>query len=74
MHYETSCGDYLKIIYWDGTGLCLFAKRLEEGIFAWPPLIDETMVLSQGQLAMLIEGIDWRRTVVPVLPQRPVAM
>jgi transposase len=67
-------GDYLKMLYWDGSGLCLFAKRLEQGIFAWPPVIDERMSLSQGQLAMLIEGIDWRRTVVAPVPQRPVVV
>jgi transposase len=64
-------GDYLKMLYWDGNGLCLFAKRLEQGIFAWPPVMDDSMSLSQGQLAMLIEGIDWRRTVVAQTPQRP---
>ena len=65
-------GDYLKMLYWDGNGLCLFAKRLEEGSFAWPPVIDDCMALSQGQLTMLIEGIDWRRTVVVNTPRPPV--
>jgi transposase len=67
-------GDYLKMIYWDETGLCLFAKRLEQGTFAWPPVIDECMSLSHGQLAMLIEGIDWRRTFVAQPPQRPAVV
>jgi len=67
-------GDYLKMLYWDGTGLCLFAKRLEQGIFAWPPVIDDCMTLSQGQFTMLTEGIDWRRTVVVPAPQRPVSL
>lgn len=67
-------GDYLKCLYWDGTGLCLFSKRLEQGIFAWPPVMDDCMSLSQGQLTMLIEGIDWRRTFAPQLPQQPVAL
>jgi transposase len=64
-------GDYFKCLYWDGTGLCLFAKRLEEGKFAWPPVTDDCMSLSQGQLMMLIEGIDWRRTVVANAPRQP---
>lgn len=67
-------GDYLKMLYWDGTGLCLFAKRLEQGSFAWPPVMDDSMALSQGQLAMLVEGIDWRRTVVAPTPQRPAVV
>jgi transposase len=68
---DVKCGDYLKMLYWDGNGLCLFAKRLEQGVFAWPPVMDDSMSLSQGQLTMLIEGIDWRRTVVAPTPQRP---
>ncbi|MAB46290.1 MAG: IS66 family insertion sequence hypothetical protein [Sphingomonadaceae bacterium] len=58
-------GDYLKALYWDGSGMCLFAKRLEQGRFVWPPLVDGGIVLSPAQLALLIEGIDWRRTVAP---------
>ena len=29
----------IKIVFWDGTGLCLFTKRLEHGVFLWPPSI-----------------------------------
>jgi transposase len=48
--------------FWDGTGLCLFTKRLEQGVFLWPPDIDpgKTLTLSSEQLSMLIDGIDWR--------------
>lgn len=45
--------------------MCLFAKRLEKGRFVWPPLVDGGVVLSPAQLALQIEGIDWRRTIVP---------
>ena len=65
-------GSYLKALYWDGSGLCLFAKRLECGRFVWPPLIDGYQVLTPGQLATLIEGMDWRRTVAPPEVRRPV--
>ena len=64
-------GDYVKILYWDGTGLCLFAKRLEKSRFVWPPIIDDCMQLTQGQLALLIEGIDWRRTIAVQVPHCP---
>jgi len=65
-------GDYVKVLYWDGSGLCLYAKRLEKGRFVWPPILDERLQLSPGQLALLIEGIDWRRTVVAPESQRPM--
>ena len=53
--------DRVKLLYWDGTGLCLLSKRLEDGRFHWPRLQDGVMRLSPGQLAALLEGLDWRR-------------
>jgi transposase len=53
-------GDLLKVLWWDGQGLCLFAKRLEKGRFIWPSPADGKVAISQAQLAMLLEGIDWR--------------
>ena len=58
--------------YYDGTGLCLFAKRLESGKFVWPPIVDGAMVLTPAQLALLLEAIDWRRTVAVEPPRKPV--
>ena len=63
--FRGKSADYFKAIYWDGSGMCLFAKRLEHGRFVWPPLVDGGVVLSPAQLALLVEGIDWRRTVAP---------
>lgn len=71
--FRSKRADYLKILYWDGSGLCLFAKRLESGRFVWPPIVDGGMVLTPAQLALLVEAIDWRRTVAPAPPRRPVA-
>jgi transposase len=65
-------GDYLKALYWDGTGLCLFAKRLEKGRFVWPPIVDGAMTLTPAQLALLIEAMDWRRTVATPAPTQPM--
>jgi transposase len=67
-------GDYFKGLYWDGTGLCLLAKRLEQGEFVWPPIIDGSMMLTPAQLAVLIEAIDWRQTVSPPTPARPMLL
>jgi transposase len=54
-------GDLLKLLWWDTQGLCLFAKRIELGKFVWPRSSHEGAVtLTAAQLAMLVEGIDWR--------------
>src|SRR5438105_15816668 len=53
-------GDLIKLLWWDGQGLRLFAKRLEKGRFSWPMAATGTVSLSSAQLAMLLEGIDWR--------------
>jgi transposase len=65
-------GDCWKALYWDGSGLCLFAKRLEKGCFVWPPIVDGTMTLSPTQMALLVEAMDWRRTVAPPAPAQPM--
>ena len=54
-------GDIVKLLWWDGDGLCLFAKRLERGRFVWPQATEGTVCLTRAQLSMLLEGIDWRR-------------
>jgi len=56
--------DRLKILYWDRSGFCLFAKRLEKGTFAWPELTTESrrMEMTSEQLMMLVGGIDLRST------------
>ena len=53
-------GDLIKLLWWDGDGLCLFAKRLERGKFTWPQAANGTVSLTPAQLSMLLEGIDWR--------------
>ena len=61
-------GDLVKLLWFDGGGLCLFVKRLERGRFVWPQAPEGTVALSPAQLSMLLEGIDWRR---PVKTWRP---
>jgi len=65
-------GDLIKLLWWDGDGLCLFAKRLERGRFVWPQAKDGSVALTRAQLSMLLEGIDWRRPVRPAAPQLSV--
>jgi len=59
--FRAKRADRIKLIFWDGTGLCLFAKRLEEGVFRWPKIEDAVMRLSAAELSALLEGLDWRR-------------
>ena len=56
-------GDLIKMLWFDGDGLCLFAKRLERGRFIWPQVKSGTVSLTAAQLSMLLEGIDWRHPV-----------
>jgi transposase len=62
-------GHLLKLLWWDGQGLCLFSKRLERGKFLWPKAESGTVNLTKAQLAMLLEGIDWRNIVHTYDPQ-----
>ena len=62
-------GDLVKLLWFDGDGICLYAKRLERGRFVWPQATSGSVALSAAQLAMLLEGIDWRRPVRTHTPQ-----
>jgi transposase len=60
----------MKLLYWDGLGFCLFAKRLEKGRFTWPSTSTGAVTLSPAQISMLLEGLEWRnpqRTWAPTL-------
>jgi transposase len=72
--FRAKRADRVKLVFWDGTGVCLFAKRLEDGAFRWPNVQDGVMHLTAAQLSALLEGLDWRRvhavrqTTVPSQP------
>ncbi len=53
-------GDLCKILWHDGVGMSLYAKRLERGRFIWPSAVDGVIAISASQMACLLEGIDWR--------------
>src|SRR2546430_16336888 len=59
--FRAKRADRVKLIFWDGTGVVLVAKRLEDGKFRWPAIRDGVMRLSAAQLQALLEGLDWRR-------------
>jgi len=63
-------GDLIKLLWYDGQGLCLFVKRMDKGRFVWPMTQTGKVHLSPAQVSMLVEGIDWRRperTAAPLL-------
>jgi transposase len=54
----------LKLLFWDGSGLWVCAKRLEKGRFLWPSIAGEEakLVLSHEELTLLLGGIDLAQT------------
>jgi transposase len=65
-------GDLIKVLWYDGDGLCLFSKRLERGRFVWPQVDVGTVSLTRAQLSMMLEGIDWRHPVRTSSPELAV--
>ena len=63
-------GDLLKLLWWSGDGMNLYGKRLERGRFVWPQATSGTVHLTNAQLSMLLEGIDWRRPLRTWQPER----
>ena len=61
-------GNLVKILWHDGVGMSLYAKRLEHGRFVWPSPTKGVVAISAAQLAHMLEGIDWRN---PRLTWRP---
>jgi transposase len=59
--FRAKRADRLKLIFWDGTGLVLVSKRLEDGKFRWPKIEDGVIRLSPAQFTALVEGLDWSR-------------
>ena len=71
--FRSRRADRIKLIAWDGTGLVMLWKALDEGAFKWPDVIDGVMKLSTAQLAALLDGLDWTR-VHPARQRRPSAL
>ncbi len=67
---DPHAGDLVKILWTDGIGTSLYAKRLERGRFPWPAASGEAVSISAAQLGYLLEGIDWRNPVRTWRPSR----
>ena len=59
--FRAKRADRVKLVFWDGTGVVLVAKRLEEGAFRWPRIEDGVVRLTAAQISALLEGLDWTR-------------
>jgi transposase len=59
--FRAKRADRIKLVYWDGTGVCLLAKRLEEREFRRPNIQNGVIRLSAAGFSALLEGLDWRR-------------
>jgi transposase len=59
--FRAKRADRVKLLWWDGTGICLLTKRLEGRVFRWPPIEDGVLRLTPSQLAALLEGTEWAR-------------
>ena len=70
--FRAKRADRLKILFWDGSGLVMAYKRLEETTFTWPAVRDGVMSLNRAQFEALFGGLDWRR-VKALETRRPAA-
>ncbi|MEL7803493.1 IS66 family insertion sequence element accessory protein TnpB [Sulfitobacter pontiacus] len=69
--FRSRRADRLKLLYWDGTGLVMAYKRLEDMTFTWPAIKDGVIALNHAQFEALFAGLDWRK--VKALEVRPPA-
>ena len=66
--FRSKRSDRLKLLVWDGSGLCLVTKRLETGAFTWPPVRDGAITLNALQLRLLFTGMDWTQLAARIAP------
>src|ERR1700674_4679840 len=71
--FRSKRADRIKAVWFDGTGVCLFAKTLEDAQFCWPRIGPATLQLNHTQLLALVDGLDWKK-VRPVTVKRPQSM
>jgi transposase len=69
--FRSKRSDRIKLLYWDGSGLVLYAKRLEQGGFRWPQITDGVMRMTAVQLQALVAGMEWMRVLAPRRTRAP---
>ena len=58
--FRGKSGKLIKVLWHDGPGMSLYAKRLERGRFIWPSSANGVVAITAAQLGYMLEGIDWR--------------
>ncbi len=71
--FRSRRADRVKIVWWDGSGVCLFTKTLDEGAFRWPRIGEGVVRLHAAQLLALVDGMDWAR-VRATTTRQPVSL
>jgi transposase len=69
--FRAKRADRVKLLYWDGPGVVLYAKRIEQGGFRWPRIADGAMRLTPQQMAALLDGMEWTRILAPRRTRAP---
>ena len=59
--FRAKRADRVKIVWWDGSGICLYAKTIETARFCWPPVSASRVRLNHAQLLALVDGMDWKK-------------
>ena len=59
--FRAKRADRVKIVWWDGSGVCLYAKTIETTRFCWPPVSASRVRLNHAQLLALVDGMDWKK-------------
>ena len=70
--FRAKRADRIKIVWWDGSGICLYAKTIETTRFCWPPVSASRVRLNHAQLLALVDGMDWKK-VRPSSVKRPLS-
>ena len=71
--FRSKRSDRLRLLHFDGSGMCMMSKWLEAGKFAWPPIQNGVMKLTSAQMVLLLGGMDWRRLEQTVVKKPEIA-
>jgi transposase len=69
--FRSKRADRVRIVWWDGSGVCLYSKTLEESSFCWPGISAARVRLDHSQLMALLAGMDWKK-IRPAKVRRPL--